>query len=165
MIYTDEHLQSLIACRKRVVTRALKTMRMEGKQRRNDMTVESLDGLQRFHIFIRQSDEFEENFTIGLRYHAQDEARSFTLIRCNGKHGGQRLHPHHATFHVHRVTADDLNNGIDSERHIEETNEYASLQEALSYFFRLIELDDAESYFPGLHNQWLFTDLLKEDES
>ena len=101
--FTDEELESLIRCRKEVVDPPRREMRVDGKMKRNDMTLKSADGAHSFRVFMRQSEEFLENFSIGLVYQPGEEPGSFQLIRCNGQHGGERVHPHHAVFHVHGV--------------------------------------------------------------
>jgi hypothetical protein len=163
--FTDEELDHLLKCPKKTTTAPKKMMRIEGKHKRNDLKVESVDGLHRFEIFIRQNTEFEENFSVGLIYISSEEARSFTLLRCNGKHGGTNVNPHHAYFHIHRATAQDLNNDINAERSTETTSEYASLPEALAYFFRLIRLNDASDHFPNLGQKPLFSIEATDHES
>ena len=120
--FTDEELTGLIACPKQVVDPPRREMRVDGKMKRNDMTLKSADGKQSFRVFIRQSEEFPENFSFGLIYLPGDEPGSFQLVRCNGQHGGEKVHPHHAVFHIHRSKADDINSGILEPQHIEQTN-------------------------------------------
>jgi hypothetical protein len=130
-------------------------MRIDGKMKRNDMTLKSEDGKYSFRVFMRQSDEFPENFSVGLMYSPNEDPGSFQLIRCNGQHGGERVHPHHAVFHVHRIKADDINAGILEPRHIELSPAYASYQEALAHFCRLTNIQDPDQYFPGIAQQLL----------
>ena len=59
-------------------------MRLDGKMKRNDMTLKSTDGKHSFRAFLRQSEEFPENFSVGLVYQPGEEPGSFQLIRCNG---------------------------------------------------------------------------------
>ena len=106
--FTDEEIASLVACPKQMVDPPRRDMRIEGKMKRNDMTLKSEDSNHSFRVFLRQSDEFPENFSIGLLYVPGEEPGSFQLIRCNGQHGGERVHPHHAVYHIHRSKADDL---------------------------------------------------------
>ncbi len=148
--FTDEELKSLVACPKKVVDPPRRDMRLDGKMKRNDMTLQSADGKHEFRVFMRQSDEFSENFSIGLMYLPNEEPGSFQLIRCNGQHGGERVHPHHAAFHVHRSKADDINAGIMEPRHIEETNAYASFREALAHFCATVQVEKSDDHFPGL---------------
>ena len=73
------------------------------------MKLESVDDGHSFHCFMRQSEEFQENFSIVLVYHPGEEPGSIQLLRFNGQHGGERSHPHHSIFHIHTSTADDIN--------------------------------------------------------
>ena len=159
-IFTDEEFEGLVACPKQVVDPPRRDMRVEGKMKRNDMTLKSVDGKHSFRVFMRQSDEFMENFSLGLMYVPGEEPGSFQLIRCNGQHGGERVHPHHAVFHIHRSKADDINAGILEPRHIEQSTAYASFREALAHFCAIIRLENSDDYFPGLSQ----TRLFPEDE-
>jgi hypothetical protein len=91
-------------------------------------------------------------------YQPNEEPGSFQLVRCNGQHGGERVHPHHAVFHLHRSKADDINAGILEPRHIEQTATYASFREALAHFCRMIQLERPEDSFPGITQTRLFPD-------
>ena len=154
--FTDEELAGLVACSKQVVDPPRREMRVDGKMKRNDMTLKSEDGKHAFRVFMRQSEEFPENFSVGLMYFPGEDPGSFQLVRCNGQHGGEKVHPHHALFHIHRSKADDINAGILEPRNIEQTNAYASFREALSYFCGMIQLERPDDYFPGLSQARLF---------
>ena len=156
MTFTDEHLVTLVSCPKQVLDPPRHEMRLEGRMRRNDMTLQSADGDHLFRAFLRQSEDFPENFSIGLIYQPGEEPGSFQLIRCNGQHGGERVHPHHAVFHVHRSRAEDINSGILEPREIERAEAYASFREALAYFCRIIRLQNPDQYFPGISQSRLF---------
>ena len=154
--FTDDELKNLILCSKQVDEPPRREMRLEGKHKRNDMTLKSADGKHSFLVFLRHSEEFSENFSLGLRYQPGEDPGSFQLIRCNGQHGGERIHPHHAVFHIHRSKADDINAGILEPRQIEQTDAFASFREALAYFCRLINLENPDDYFPGISQNQLF---------
>src|SRR5436190_1097893 len=140
-IFTDAELEELIHCPKEVVEPPRREMRIDGKMKRNDMGLKSKDGKHIFRAFLRQSDDFPENFSLGLMYQPGEEPGSFQLLRCNGQHGGERVHPHHAVFHIHRSKAEDINAGILEPREIEQAASYASFREALAHFCHLIQLD------------------------
>jgi len=153
--FTDEELADLMNCPKQVDDPPKREMRLEGKMKRNDMTLKSTDGKHAFRVFLRQNDDFPENFSVGLMYQPNEEPGSFQLVRCNGQHGGERVHPHHAVFHIHRINADDINAGILEPRHIEQSPAYASFQEALAHFCRLTNVQNPDQYFPGIAQQLL----------
>lgn len=156
--FTDEELAGLIACSKQVVDPPRREMRVDGKMKRNDMTLKSADAKHSFRVFMWQSDEFPENFSFGLVYVPGEDPGSFQLVRCNGQHGGEKAHPHHAVFHIHRSKADDINAGILEPRQIEQTNTYASFREALAHFCAMIQLEKPDDHFPGLSQSRLFPD-------
>ena len=66
--FTDDELAGLIACSKQVVDPPRREMRVDGRMKRNDMTLKSADDKHSFRVFIRQSEEFPENFSFGLIY-------------------------------------------------------------------------------------------------
>lgn len=158
MIYTDDDLASLIGCAKRITVKPRKEMRVDGQMLRNEMELESVDGKHAFRAYMRQSRPFPENFSIGLEYRPNDEPASFCLIRCNGMHGGHKVHPHHLNCHVHRSKAEDVNAGLRLERHIEVSGQYAAYRDALRYFLldTNVQSSDLSTHFPGIAQPDLF---------
>ncbi len=158
MIYTDEDLLQLIACQKRITQPPRKEMRTDGQMLRDEMEFESLDEKHSFRVFMRQSRQFAENFSVGLEYVPKDEPGSFCLLRCNGMHGNHITHTHHLTCHIHRSKAEDVNAGLRVEKHIEPTSEYAAFRDALRYFLRAVNVQaaDLSQYFPSLTQVELF---------
>lgn len=153
--FTDQELGHLISCSKEIVEAPRREMRQDGKMKRNEMTLKSSTSKDEFRVFLRQSDDFPENFSIGLVYIPGEEPGEFILLRYNGQHGGTKVHPHHALFHSHRMSAEDLSNGIKEPKVIEPAK-YASFAEALRAFCQNIGLSNADSYFPGLNQGRLF---------
>lgn len=158
MTYTDNELTRLIGCEKRISQAPKKEMRTEGQMQRNEMELESLDGKHSFRVFMRQSLQFSENFSIGMDYLPKDGPGSFCLLRCNGMHGGHKVHPHHLHCHVHRSKAEDVNAGLRVERHIEPTTEYAAFRDALRYFLLRANVQSADlsQHFPGITQPDMF---------
>lgn len=158
MMYTDDELSELISCAKRIAQAPKKEMRAEGQMQRNEMELESLDGKHSFRVFMRQSLQFAENFSIGLDYAPKGGPGGFCLLRCNGMHGGHKVHPHHSHCHIHRSKAEDINAGLRAERHIEATTEYAAFRDALRFFLLRVNLQssDLSQYFPGIAQSDLF---------
>ena len=155
-LFDATELEQLITCSKRVQQPPRRDMISEGKMLRNDMTLVSSDGRHAFRAFFRISQEFRENFSLGLIYILATDPGSFVLLRCNGQHGGTVAHPHHAHFHIHRCSAEDLNQGILEPRRIELTTAYASFIQAQIYFLNTINLEDRFQYFPKLQQGNLF---------
>jgi hypothetical protein len=157
-MYTDQELTELIACEKRISAPPRKELRIEGQMLRNDMDLQSLDGRESFHVFMRQSRQLPENFSIGLTYISASEPGNICLIRYNGMHGGSVAHPHHATCHIHRCIAEDVNAGIRIERHIVVASDYAAYRDALRSFLLAtgVQSTDLATHFPGIMHDDLF---------
>lgn len=133
-------------------------MRIDGQMLRNEMDLASLDGAYLFRVFIRQSCQFNENYSIGLGFLPSDEPGNICLFRCNGMHGGSKVHPHHLRCHIHRSIAEDLNMGLHVERHIETNVQYAAFLDALNHFLVRVNIqeDDLSTHFPNAEQISLF---------
>jgi hypothetical protein len=157
-VFSDEELDDLTSCPKQIVDAPRREMRLDGKMKRNEMTLKSANGKHQFRVFMRQSDDFPENFTIGLVYLPNEEPGEVILLRCNGQHGGTKAHPHHASFHTHRMQAQDINAGIKEPRLVEQTGDYDSFGAAVRAFCQRIRLENGDQHFPGLNQRRLFPD-------
>lgn len=104
-------------------------------------------------MFMRKNVFFEENFSVGLVYSSNDGRGDIILLRCNGKHGpfNAQYDPNnwHTYNHIHRASESDLDAGFRAEKHATQTTEFASLEEAIQYFVKTVNLDikSAEKYF------------------
>lgn len=149
-MYTDEQIASLIKLDKEV-TDPLKNIN-EGRNAWTKQTCAliSSDKLHTFKVFITQNRFFPENFSIGLTYIPKGEKGAIVLMRCNGMHGGTKVHPHHAVPHIHYATAERINNGLKPEGHIEATNQYSTFDTALQYFVHTVGIlpEYRQKYFP-----------------
>jgi hypothetical protein len=87
MTYTQNDIDALISCVKKVSDPPRRELRLAGAHWRNDMKLVSVKVDGEFSAFIRRSDDFPENFSIGLNYDPKDGSGEITLIRCNGQHG------------------------------------------------------------------------------
>lgn len=159
LTYSQNDLDSLISCAKTIQEPPKRERRLVGADWRNDMRLVSAEHAGDFAVFLRQSEDFPENFSIGLVYDAKDGTGEITLLRCNGQHGVfsgtfDPAHPHWG-YHIHRASADMLNAGLKAEKRADSTDKYASYEEAVQYFVKLINLDPAEAskYFPDRFSQ------------
>jgi hypothetical protein len=160
--WTQSELDELISCSKQVVDPPRKGMRAERGHQRNDLTLDSLDGVQRFSVFMRINERFPENFSIGLIYNPRDEPGDLALLRCNGMHGEYDNSPMedpqpHFGYHIHRAKADVINAGLPPLKFAELTDVYASFPEALQHFLKLANIVNAEAYFSTGNQLPLFT--------
>ncbi len=152
-VLTDIKIAELLACPKVVIDASHRVMKIDGAQRRADLKLESIDGENKFTVFVRQSTEFPENFTIGLKYDPKDGTDSIILMRCNGPHGpfdGVTINNHHARPHIHVATEDNLKIGARAERGAQITDEYTQLSEAVYSFVRRVNFpsDEVVKCFP-----------------
>lgn len=149
-MYTEDFLEELITCPK-IVTDAPSEMKQarSGFLKRS-FTLVSLDGQYSFNGFITQNLTFQENFSVGLAFNPKGEKGTIVLLRCNGAHGGTKQFPHHASCHIHKCSADGVNDGNKSEDNIEVTKAYATIDEAIQYYVKRIGIDATHSakYFP-----------------
>jgi len=148
--YTDDEITRLITCPKVITDAPRREMKKEHRHRRNDMAVVS-DSNEAFNVFIRQSTEFPEDFSIGLDYFAPDGKR-ITLIRFNGQHE-QTTTPFsdnpHFNYHIHRATSENLNNGRLAKHPASITESYASLDEAIAEFMEITKIEGWQKHFPN----------------
>lgn len=154
MSFSDANIIALIECPKTTTKAPRREMRLERGSLRNDAELISEDGEHHFRLFVRQSAEFLESFSIGLIYEPRDGSSSITLLRCNGPHGQHRNIPfapdEHFHYHIHEATAAAIAEGERAERYAEKTDKYAAFEQALAYFLRRINLLDRDVHFPWL---------------
>jgi len=149
--YTQEEIDELIACPKAVSDPPRKEMKQDRGHFRNDMRLKSTDEKFEFRAFMRRSEDFPENFSIGLAFLPKDGTGELILLRCNGPHGDfndafDPAHPHF-DFHVHRASAAMIEAGLRAEKSATVTRDFASYEEALQYFVRVANITDASSWF------------------
>ncbi len=150
-MYTDEQIEELISCPKRIVEppKETKESARTGFIKKTFVMV-SNDGVYNFNGFIAQNLKFPENFSIGLIYDPKEEKGKIPLLRCNGPHGGTKVFPHHAYFHIHKATAERINNNLKPEGQIDITQHYSTIETAIQYYVRRIGLSvtDRTKHFP-----------------
>lgn len=146
----DTTINMLISEPKVIVSKPKKELKSEHYHMRDDFELTSLDGARKYKVFIRKNADFQENFSIGLRYFPADSS-SCTLFRCNGNHGEIVVNPllpneNHFGYHTHQLTGKDFEEGLPEPKLISSAP-YASYEQALVYFCRLVNITDAEQYF------------------
>lgn len=160
---TDQQIADLIACPKRIVNRQPARGYQAGNgHNRCDLDLLGLNGRGgMFKVFIRQNDEFIENFSIGLRYQTGNRQQGLiTLARYNGPHDASSRAPdgHFNQPHIHRVTAQELASGSmqprENDREI--TDRYHTFEQALAIFLADAGVANAGEHFPELQQSRLF---------
>lgn len=152
--YNSVELQALLVVSKSISEPPRREMKLDRGSWRNDMRLKSVEGDDDFRVFMRRNQKFPENFSIGLAYRPKDGTEEITLLRCNGPHGAfnstfDPAHPHYS-YHVHRATEETIASGARPESYAEICSEFASYEEALQYFIRVVNVGDAEEYFPDV---------------
>ncbi len=154
---TDHRIQDLVSCSKRITRKEpARGYREESRHLRCDLELVSIeDSSVAFKAFIRQSTEFIENFSIGLRYPTNDPILGIvTLVRYNGPHGETSRNPdgHYARSHIHRITSSEIESGSNQpqERNREITDRYSTFEQGLAVFFNDTGVLNSEEYFPGI---------------
>jgi hypothetical protein len=163
--YSQAEIDLLISCQKAVTEPPKRQSKLTGADFRNDMKlVASIQIPGEFDVFMRQSEDFPENFSIGLIYRPKDGRPDLTLLRCNGQHGvynGSASqdpdHPHWG-YHVHRASEQALENGLRPEKFAVATTDFASYEEAVQYFITIVNVTahDVDKYFPRPGQRTLF---------
>jgi len=151
---SQSEINSLISCPKLVENaEPSKGMNTEKRSRRKNLDLKATQERHAFRVFIRQSTELLEDFSIGLIYRSGDKEKgNIMLIRFNGNHGDVDWSKdgHYSSFHIHRMTEELLEQGIREPKEIEKTARYSTLEEALADFFNEINLENWLGYFPEL---------------
>ena len=154
---TDEQIQDLVNCSKTITKKEpARGYREDNRHLRCDLELSSIEESSTvFKVFIRQSTEFIENFSIGLLYSTNDPTLgTITLVRYNGPHGENSRDPdgHYAKPHIHRITASELESGNvqPQERQREITGRYTTFEQGLAVFFNDTRVENFEDYFPNI---------------
>jgi hypothetical protein len=154
VLYTDELIEELISCPKKV-TDSPKDSGVGRGSSKIKFSLESTNGNYSFGGFISKNLTFQENFSIGLVYYPKDEKGSIVLLRANGPHGLNENLPHHDGPHVYIATAERMNAGLKPEGKIETTVPYATIDDAIQYYIKRINVIpvDRQKHFPLPDNQ------------
>ena len=160
---TDQQIQDLVSCSKVITNKEpSRGYREENRHLRCDLELTATeDSSTTFTVFIRQSTEFIENFSIGLLYSSDNPILgTVTLVRYNGPHGEISREPdgHYAKPHIYRITASELESGNvrPQERHREVTVRYSTFEQGLAIFFNDTCVVNFEDYFPNILQGNLF---------
>src|SRR5580658_6766855 len=103
--YTQEEIDELIACPKAVADPPRKEMKQDRGHFRNDMRLKSTDEKFEFRAFMRRSEDFPENFSIGLAFLPKDGTGELIFIRCNSARRLQRrVRPGPSAFRFSRAS-------------------------------------------------------------
>jgi hypothetical protein len=130
-----------------------------GKYRRGGFDLAGEDGESKYKVFIRQHEDFQENFSIGLVYMDKEQGE-IALFRCNGNHGETVTQPlstneYHFGYHSHRMTAECIQNGIKDPPHYK-VEDYVDYHSALRYFCKEVNVTNADEFLAEARQLTLF---------
>lgn len=162
-IITESLLSEVINCNKIAIKADRKRMVKTNRHKRNVIYLISNDQKYEFKLFLRQSEEFIEDFSVGLIWtnpaaYINISKNSVILIRCQGPHDGKAplgTDIHH-DFHVHYITLDDFR-----ERRFQKpsgrmtTDKFMSFAQAISYFVKTFNVSNIDQVveLPEENNQ------------
>ena len=113
---TETAIQELIRCPKQARKVERRRMLAENRSLRNAVTLISRNEKYTFKLFLRQSLEFSEDFSVGLIWTNAVKhigiGKDIILIRYQGPHDsgkpfGEDLHNE---YHVHEISPEDIKN-------------------------------------------------------
>lgn len=151
---TDEFLKELITCEKIVIKAERKKMLSENRSSKNSALLSSVDNKYKFRMFLRKSDEFLEDFSVGLIWtnsnQFTDINKDIILLRCQGPHDGKMPENYdiHHSFHIHQITANDIR-----ERRLKKpsnrfsVDKFSSFEEAARFFADYCHISNIEEHF------------------
>lgn len=150
---TDDFLQKLITCPKRAIKAERKQMLVINRSRRNNISLVSVDGRYTYTMFLRQSADFMEDFSVGLIWTNAAKyssiGKDMILVRFQGPHDsgkpfGEDLHH---DYHIHQLSAADI-----SERRFSKpsnkgiSREFSSFEGAVLAFIKYCGIVELEAY-------------------
>ena len=160
---TEKQIQELLAVPKAISDKSpVRGFKEESSYKRCNLTLATgTDDGSKLTVFMRQSREFIEDFSIGLRYRTDDKAMgTITLVRYNGAHGESSRHSdgHYNQPHIHRITEQELASGSKrpEPKQREITDRYITFEQALHAFFEDVGVTNYLDYFPELRQLRLF---------
>jgi hypothetical protein len=167
--YLQSDIDQLIQCPKRITKPPKRSHTEERQHKKNGIELASLDGKLKFSAYFRQHSSFEENYSVGLIYHA-DDGTELTLMRCNGPHGEQseiqtNNNNHHPYTHIHLANATCIEAGLRADRYAVVSAAYSSYQDAIRYFLTATNIQGGEVYFPYLSQAVQTSYLSSEGEN
>lgn len=153
-------VDELIQCPKTIIKAERRNMIEKNRSYRNNIQLKSDDGQYTFTMFLRQSAEFLEDFSVGLIWTNANEyyntKKPTILMRCQGPHDSKQefeSDPHHS-YHIHKLSSNDIaqrrfnkpsNDGI--------TDSFSSFDEAILYFCQQCAIIGLSDYINLNNNQ------------
>lgn len=143
---TEDYIDNLIFCEKKVISRRKTQPKKSGKSYISQYQLENASG-ENFIMRIRVHSEFRNNFSVILSY--IDEAdNDIILMRCNGPHQNLARNNYDAITHIHRLTAKDWSNGsFKNPPFLCEASYAADVNKALNFFRNYCNIEGDDRFF------------------
>lgn len=151
-VISDALLEDVVLCNK-VATRAeRRRLTFSNRHRKNTLYLSSEDGKYEYKVFLRQSEDFIEDFSVGLIWTNPNRfieipKNSVILLRCQGPHDGKAplgADIHH-DYHIHKITLDDFREKrYQKPSGWESTVAFSSFEQAIFYFISTYHIKNVD---------------------
>lgn len=135
-------LHEVLHCEKTALRADRRKMAYSNRHKKNTVYLTSVDGSYEYKLFLRQSEEFIEDFSVGLIWtnptrFIEISKSSVILTRCQGPHDGKApfgTDIHH-DYHIHTITLEDF-----AQKRYQKpsgrttTSNFSSFEQAIFYF-------------------------------
>lgn len=111
---TEKLITNLIVCPKTALKAERRRMICVNRSFRNKVTLASEDGEYTYDLFLRQSEEFMEDFSVGLIWTNAEKhisiSKDIILLRFQGPHDSGKPFGEdmHHDYHIHQITVEDI---------------------------------------------------------
>lgn len=149
----DTLLQEVLFCNKVAIRADRKKLSFANRHRRNNIYLVSEDGKYEYKFYLRQSEDFLEDFSVGLIWtnpanYIEISKSSVILLRCQGPHDGKEPlgSDIHHDYHIHTITLDDFKDKRyqkPSGRVL--TSAFSSFEQAIFYLINEYKVKNVES--------------------
>lgn len=138
-------LQDVLQCEKTAFRADRRRMVLSNRHRKNTIYLTSANSNYEYKLFLRQSEEFIEDFSVGLIWTNPSQfidisKSSVILLRCQGPHDGKAplgTDTHH-DYHIHTITLEDF-----AQKRYQKpsgrvaTSSFSSFEQAIFYFINV----------------------------
>lgn len=149
----DALIQDLICCPKFTIKADRKKPIIENRSLRHNIDLHSENGKYLFRMFLRQSDAFFEDFSVGLIWTNPKEyigiSRNVIVLRFQGPHDSKQPEGNdiHHSYHIHQITSADINSRrLTKPAHKSVTSAYSSFESAIKYFINICHISDTYGF-------------------
>ena len=151
---SDALLQEVLFCDKVAVRADRKKLSFSNRHLRNNVYLISEDKKYEYKFYLRQSEDFLEDFSVGLIWtnpaqFIEISKSSVILLRCQGPHDGKAplgTDIHH-DYHIHTITLDDFKDKrYQKPSGRMPTSDFSSIEQAIFYLMNQYKVRDVEKF-------------------